>query len=521
MRRVALAVLALAALAVAAACSHLPRVDPRPAPIGERVTAFPQTPVPAARLLFVSVAGLDASAWQTPGAMPTLAALADAGVVADRVGTIAPASAYPVHATLVTGRSPKQHGVPADRRIGRHGVRSERYWHASQLHGASLWQLAAEKRVPIAALDWPVTVGAAVDLLLPDLTPVRRGERYADLLAGSATPALAAAVRDAGEEGEAAAPAGPVRDRLLVDLACRTAVAARPPALLLLRLTQTEPALRDVGPGSAAARAAFAGADAELTRLLGCFDDAGLLADAAVAVVGDRVFEPVHSVVLPNVALADARLVDLEPTGGVQSWLAIARSNGGSAFVYARDEGRAVEAREVLEGLARRSGAFRVVPAVGDVGARRRPRRLVRPRRRRGLLVRRRGARGARRARCRARGFGKAPAGRGRDARVRRVRTRLPARRARPADVAARRRADARRVARPRAAGRRGARARRPPRRGRAGPRPLRFRGWKVGAGRTSRSSSTPPSAVSTTACARASWTRRAAAARASRTSRS
>ena len=327
------------------------------------MTAFAQAPVPAARLLFVSIAGLDASAWAAPGDMPTLAALAAAGVVADRVDTIAPASAYPVHATLVTGRSPSGHGVPADRRIGRHGVRSERYWHASQLHGASLWQLAAEKRVPIAALDWPVTVGAAVDALLPDVTPVRRGERYADLLAGSATPALAAAVRDAGEEGEAAAPAGPARDRLLVDLACQTAAGERPPALLLLRLTQTEPALRADGPGSARARDAFAGADAELARLFDCFDAAGLLADAAVAVVGDRVFEPIHSVVLPNVALAEARLIDLEAMGDVQGWFALARSNGGSAFVYARDEDRAIEAREVLEGLARRSGAFRVVPA--------------------------------------------------------------------------------------------------------------------------------------------------------------
>ena len=355
-----------AALLAAVGCASLPGLRgmaPRAAPIGDRMAAFPQQPVPAARLLLISIAGLEPSAWAAPDAMPTLAALAAAGVVADRVEAIAPASAYPVHATLVTGRSPRSHGVPADQRMGRHGVRIERYWHASQLHGASLWQLAAENRVPVAAFDWPVTVGAAVDLLLPDVTPTRRGERYADLLAGSATPALAAAVRDAGEAGEAAAPAGPERDRLLVDLACRTALGQRPPALLLLRLTQTEPALRGGGPGSAAARAAFAAADGELGRLLACFDAAGLLADAAVAVVGDRRFESVHSLVLPNVALAEARLVDLEASGGVQSWLALARSNGGSAFVYARDEGRAVEAREVLEGLARRSGAFRVVPA--------------------------------------------------------------------------------------------------------------------------------------------------------------
>jgi type I phosphodiesterase/nucleotide pyrophosphatase len=146
-------------------------------------------------------------------------------------------------------------------------------------------------------------------------------------------------------------------------MACDLARSARPPALLLLRLTQTAPALRGAGPHSGAARAAFAAADAELARLLECFDSAGLLADAALAVVGDRSFEAVHTTVRPNVALAEARLVRTEPEGGVESWAAYARSNGGSAFVYARDEARAVEARRVLEETARRTGAFRVVAA--------------------------------------------------------------------------------------------------------------------------------------------------------------
>ena len=49
---------------------------------------------------------------------------------------------------------------------------------------------------------------------------------------------------------------------------------------------------------------------------------------------------------------------------GVQTCaLPISRSNGGSAFVYARDERSAVEARRVLEENARRTGAFRVVAA--------------------------------------------------------------------------------------------------------------------------------------------------------------
>jgi hypothetical protein len=354
-------------LAMAGCASWLPGSASSGSALRARLAELPEAPAPAARLLLISIAGLVPSAWsetpERPSDMPTSAALAKLGVAADHVRVVAPASAYPVHATLVTGRPPREHGVPADQRIGERGVRAERYWHASQLRGGALWQLATESRVPAAAFDWPVTLGANLDVLLPDALPTRRGERYADVLAGGASPAVVARVRDAGEAGEAAAEPGPDRDRLLVDLACESARSARPPALLLLRLTQTEPALVAAGPGTSAARAAFAAADAELTRLLACHDAAGLLADAAVVVVGDRAFEPVHSLVLANVALAEARLLAIDAVGAVESWSALARSNGGSAFVYARDETAALEARRTLEGAAARTGAFRVVPA--------------------------------------------------------------------------------------------------------------------------------------------------------------
>ena len=289
--------------------------------------------------------------------------------------------------------------------------------------------------------------------------------------------------------------------------------AERPPALLLLRLTQTAPALRGDGPGSGSARAAFAAADAELARLLGCFDAAGLLADAAVAVVGDRVFEPVHSAVLPNAALAEARLVDLEPTGGVRE---LARARPLERRLRVRLRARRGPRRRGARACSRgsRAGAepFASSPP---------------PRCRRAAPIPTRGsastrppgfsfgdeARGAaRRARRGARRLGPAQAGRGRDARLRRVRARLPARRARAGDVAARRGADPGRRARPRPAGRRGPRARRPPRRSRARPRVASFSASAASGDRhversvrRSRSSSIPPSGGSTTACARAS----------------
>jgi arylsulfatase A-like enzyme len=137
---------------------------------------------------------------------------------------------------------------------------------------------------------------------------------------------------------------------------------AAPPRLLLLRLSQTGPALAVHGPGSPEAAAAFAGADGEIARLVACLERSGRLGVAALVIVGDHGTVPVHTALAPNVLLADARLVATE-AGATRSWRAIARSNGGSAFVYARNDRAALHARRILAAEAARTGAFRIVSA--------------------------------------------------------------------------------------------------------------------------------------------------------------
>jgi hypothetical protein len=362
---------ALAAALLVACVGPLRRAaqgPPRPEALRERLAELAEAPGPPAHLVLATIAGLEpahygAGAGHGPPAAPTLALLAELGVAAEWVEPVAPPASYPAHATLVTGRPPREHGVVADQRLGEHGVRRERASHASLLRAPTLWQLAAERRAAVAALDWPTTEGAGLEALLPDVVPARRGERWAALAAAGASPALAARVREADEEGAALGRPGAARDALLIRLACELLAGPRPPALLLLRLTQTEAALRDAGPASAAARAALAGADADVARLLACVDDAGRLADTAFAVAGDRALHAVHTAIRPNALLAQARLLTLDGQGNVAGWSAVSRSNGGSAFVYARDAGRALEARGVLEDVARRTGLFRVVSA--------------------------------------------------------------------------------------------------------------------------------------------------------------
>jgi hypothetical protein len=320
-------------------------------------------------VLFVSVAGLTPSGYRDDGvrppAMPTVAALAHAGAAADAVTAVAPAARYPAHATLVTGQPPAAHGVVADRLTGDRGVRAARYWHASHLKAPTLWEIASREKLRVAALGWPTTVGAAIDQLLPDLVPVFRSDTWLGVLADASTPAVLDLARAAGGTEPAVNQAGAARDAVLVAVACELLASPEPPALLLLHLAQVALEQTRHGPGTPPVRAALRRVDGEVDRLLGCLARSGLLGSSAVVVAGDRGVLPVHTLVAPNAVLAaeDLLVPVSRSTSAVTRWSALVRSNGGSAFVYARSDGAALRARRALSAEARRTGAFRIVSA--------------------------------------------------------------------------------------------------------------------------------------------------------------
>ena len=337
----------------------------------DRVIDLPATSAPPeGRVLLVSVTGLVPDFYVASDGrnalMPTLTELAEDGVWVERLEPAVPASTYPSHATLVTGRYPASHGITGDQLLGDTGVRSTPPWHASRLRGPSLWQAATAADKEVIALGWPTTLGAAISLLVPDVYPTRRGENWIDLVGAGTTPWLLERLRARMPKGAGSDwPDLPERDSLVVDLACDASRLADPPDLWLLRLVAPMGPLWRDGPDTLSMRRSLARVDAELDRLLTCLNQAGILEEMSVVVVGDQAWQPVHTRIEANVALRLAGLIARDPRmdTGVRSWKAIVRSNGGSAFVYAKDEPSALLARDVLEKESKESGVFRVVPA--------------------------------------------------------------------------------------------------------------------------------------------------------------
>ncbi len=364
---IVLATLSLATLACATGRDSSGRGVLAPASVA---LPTPTAQAPPARVVLVSIHGLTPDSYLTPArhlaadrthTMPTLAALAQNGVAVEAMEPAFPPASYPAHAALVTGVSAAKHGIAAERRLGKQGVGVDRIDQASDLRATPLWQAVAERGGSVASLDWPTTGGAAIADLAPDLAVPPGATWQAALATHGAGRAAEFAARAGGSDPAAALP-GAARDAALVTMACGLLLADPAPRLVLLRLSQTQVALDAAGPESEQAHAAFAASDAELGRLLRCLSDAGLLDTTGIAVAGDHGAMPVHTEIRANAALAEAGLL-VPSDGGVRSFDAIARSNGGSAFVYATGDELALLARRALDAAANGSGAFRVVSA--------------------------------------------------------------------------------------------------------------------------------------------------------------
>ncbi len=332
----------------------------------------------AARVVLISIAGLHPSHYggggtgivRTQGVlMPNLARLAAMGAYANGMTPVLPAAPYPVHATLATGLRPSRHMVLGDEIMGPQGLHVRGIARESRIRGTPIWRVAQAAGKPVTSLNWPLTRGADVRLLLPDMgVPEREPEgTWYELLSGEASPWILDRLKRIDENlPQLPWPSTILRDELVEKLACEIAAQPVTPGLWLLAFEQSGTALARDGPGSDGARLGLQRVDDALGRLVECFDAAGIADSTALVVVGDRALFPVHSVVYPNVVLEKVGLITLPPMHlgpGIARWDAFVRSYGGAAVVYAESEGDALLARRALEEEAGRTRAFRVVPA--------------------------------------------------------------------------------------------------------------------------------------------------------------
>jgi predicted AlkP superfamily pyrophosphatase or phosphodiesterase len=285
--------------------------------------------------------------------IPNLRRFVREGTYASAVTGVVPTVTYPSHTTMVTGVSPARHRILANTPFDPFGKNQGGwYWYAEDIRVPTLWDACAKAGLATASVDWPVTVGAGITHLIPQVWRAGTSDDR-KLIRALSTPGLLTEAERVvgnypdGQQYDTAADERRARFNIYL-------IETRKPRFVTTYFSGLDHTQHAVGPYSAEAKA-------DLERIDGL---AGRVWDAAVktgegqaivTVVSDHGFSPTRKGVRLNAALREASLLQLDDAGKLKSWRAIAWNSGGSAAVMlqnARDDEIRVKVREVLRRLA-------------------------------------------------------------------------------------------------------------------------------------------------------------------------
>lgn len=343
----------------------------RPQP---RVNLGPQNARPIEHVFLVTVDGLRPVSYLDPAAegvhVPLLERMRAQGSYSPAVDSVFPTQTYPAHTSIATGTWPAQHGIvtnlawdPLGRNQG--GWR----WYAEDIQVPTLWQVAVAHGLRVALISWPVTVGAAAAVVVPEFWRAGTADDVKLLRALWYPRALfAQIVREFPDFLSGYHP--PANDdQALTDIAVHVIETERP-HLLLLHIFQVDHWEHQRGVHSIEARQAIENADRQLERLVEAAQHAGIWERTVLVVASDHGMADVRWGVRPGVLLARAGLVSLGPRGTLQDWKAIVVPSGGSAYLYLNPHapaGTAARLRRLFQPLLRQPTAG--IAALDDAAA--------------------------------------------------------------------------------------------------------------------------------------------------------
>jgi predicted AlkP superfamily pyrophosphatase or phosphodiesterase len=323
----------------------------RPVP---RATESPRAriaPGPIQHVMLVSVDGLVPDSYLHPDEhglrVPTLRRFVAQGAFSDGALSSFPSVTYPAHTSMVTGVWPSRHGIVSNRSFDPLDQNREAwFWYREELTAAPIWELAYDAGYQTALISWPVTVGARATWLLVDYWRAKNPEDL-KLVRALSTPGFPQRVEQSFPGYTARATSPEPTDEAGVDVASEVLREGKP-ALLLLHLLQVDGAQHGHGLWSAQALAAIENADAQIARLIAAVERAGILDSTVFVVASDHGFANITRQLQPRTLLQQHGLLELDESGSVRSWKATCVVNGGSIYVYVKDDDAQI-ARQVTE----------------------------------------------------------------------------------------------------------------------------------------------------------------------------
>lgn len=344
-------------------CAVLLLAGPGKFPLAAQKSPLPAAGGPIRYVIIISVDGLLPECYMDPDAhglkVPTLRELAKNGATSPGALSVLPPVTYPAHTSIATGTYPQTHGIvtnvawdPLDKNQA--GWR----WYAEDIKAPTLWDVARKKGLKTALINWPVTVGAMADAVVPEYWRASTQEDMKMTRALAKPPELLDAVVKRMPDFWKAFNPPQIKDKAGTEIALHL-IETQKPNLVMLHIFEVDHWQHEKAPWSAEAVAAIENADAQIARVIASAKKAGTWEQTALVVVSDHGFARYSKQVRPGVLLREKGLVTLDDRNRITGWKAVTLSSTGTTYVYVKDphdEATRKTLRETFEPLAGQPG---------------------------------------------------------------------------------------------------------------------------------------------------------------------
>lgn len=263
---------------------------------------------------------------------PNFNKLISNGSFSKSVRGVYPSLTYPSHASVLTGRMPRKHGIVSNTKLQPTKKEPDWYWSHKAIHGKTLFTEAQEANLQVASILWPVSGHAPISYNLPEVfsnkpwlsqTAVslyygsrryqwQMNERHGALRSGLSQPEL---------------------DSFAHAVALDTFKTYRP-NLMFVHYTDLDTQKHHHGMDSSQAKEAIKRLDQKLGDYFKLIKNMGMEGQVKLLVFGDHGSRDVHTAIRPNVILQKEGFLSVEENGRLHRCDFIFKTCDGSAYLY-------------------------------------------------------------------------------------------------------------------------------------------------------------------------------------------
>lgn len=254
------------------------------------------------------------------------------------VYSIYPTLTYPAHATIVTGKYPKNHGVINNTLLQSRRISPDWYWQRKYIKGETLYDKAIDRGMKVAALLWPVTAKSRIQYNMPEIFANRpwHNQIMISLLNGSPLYQIDLNRRFSHLRQGLNQPN---LDNFTHQSLMYT-IKHKKPDLTFVHYTDLDTMRHRYGFSSPEAQEALNRHDKRLGEIIKTLKESSMYKDSSIILLGDHSSLDEDKIINLNVLLKENGLIHMDSKSKIFDYDAILKSCDGSAYIYVKNNNK-------------------------------------------------------------------------------------------------------------------------------------------------------------------------------------